>query len=166
MKHDVKIGLIASSGGHLEELRWMRGLERNYSYFYLTERGGFENANYIQNAYFVDKIDRKEKGFLYHFIKLSFYSLSVLRKEKPDILISTGSLVAVPILYLGKLMGKKIIFVETIARIEDLSLTGKLIYPIANYFIVQWESLRKKYPKAVYASGIFGKYGMDEEQEI
>ncbi|MDO4340596.1 MAG: PssD/Cps14F family polysaccharide biosynthesis glycosyltransferase [Eubacteriales bacterium] len=166
MNHRVKIGLIASSGGHLEELRWMRGLEKNYSYFYFTELGGFENVNYIKNAYFVEKIDRKERGFLRHFIKLTFESFSVLRKEKPDVLISTGSLVAVPMLYLGKLMGKKIIFVETIARIEDLSLTGKLIYPIADYFIVQWENLQRKYPKTVYVSGIFGRSGADKEQKV
>src|SRR5699024_925006 len=126
MKNKIKVGLIASGGGHLEELRWIRGLEKKYNYFYLTERGGFDDAGYIKNAYFVNKINRKEKFFLIHFLKLTVLSLRILKKEKPDVLISTGALVAVPILYLGKIMGKKIVFVETIARIEELSLTGKL----------------------------------------
>lgn len=156
MKREIKIGLIASGGGHLEELRWIRGLEKKYNYFYLTENGGFDDAGYIKHAYFVERINRKESFFLIHFLKLILYSLKILWKEKPDILISTGALVAVPILYLGKLSGKKIIFIETIARIEELSMTGKLIYPIADCFIVQWENLLRKYPKAVYASGIFG----------
>ena len=99
-------------------------------------------------------------------MKLTVLSLRILKKEKPDVLISTGALVAVPILYLGKIMGKKIVFVETIARIEELSLTGKLIYPIADCFIVQWDNLQKKYPKTIYASGIFGRYGINGEQEI
>lgn len=127
----------------MEELRWIRGLEKKYNYFYLTERGGFDDAGYIKNAYFVNKINRKEKFFLIHFLKLTVLSLRILKKEKPDVLISTGALVAVPILYLGKIMGKKIVFVETIARIEELSLTGKLIYPIADCFIVQWDNLQK-----------------------
>lgn len=162
MKNRIKIGLIASGGGHLEELRWIRGLEKKYNYFYLTERGGFDDAGYIKHAYFVEKINRKEKFFFIHFFKLILYSFRILLKEKPDVLISTGALVAVPILYLGKLFGKKIIFIETIARIESLSLTGKLIYPIADCFIVQWEELQQKYPKTVYASGIFGKHRENE----
>lgn len=166
MKRKIKVGLIASGGGHLEELRWIRGLEKKYNYFYLTERGGFDDAGYIKNAYFVNKINRKEKFFLIHFLKLTVLSLRILKKEKPDVLISTGALVAVPILYLGKIMGKKIVFVETIARIEELSLTGKLIYPIADCFIVQWDNLQKKYPKTIYASGIFGRYGINGEQKI
>ena len=101
----------------MEELRWIRGLEKKYNYFYLTERGGFDDAGYIKNAYFVNKINRKEKFFLIHFLKLTVLSLRILKKEKPDVLISTGALVAVPILYLGKIMGKKIVFVETIARL-------------------------------------------------
>lgn len=89
----------------MEELRWIRGLEKKYNYFYLTERGGFDDAGYIKNAYFVNKINRKEKFFLIHFLKLTVLSLRILKKEKPDVLISTGALVAVPILYLGKIMG-------------------------------------------------------------
>jgi UDP-N-acetylglucosamine:LPS N-acetylglucosamine transferase len=76
-------------------------------------------------------------------------------KEKPDTIISTGALVTFPICLLGKLMRKRIIYIESFARVDTASLTGKLMYRIADLFIVQWEELLKIYPKAMYGGGIF-----------
>ncbi len=85
------------------------------------------------------------------FLKSFFW----LIKEKPDIIVSTGALVTCPISLLGKLMRKKIIYIESFARVDNASLTGKLFYKIADVFIVQWEELLKIYPKAIYGGGIF-----------
>ena len=52
-------------------------------------------------------------------------------------------------------MRKKIIYIESFARVDNASLTGKLFYKIADVFIVQWEELLKIYPKAIYGGGIF-----------
>ena len=79
----------------------------------------------------------------------------VLRKEKPDLLISSGAAVAVPFFYLGKLMGKKLIYIEVYDRIDKPTLTGRLVYPIVDCFIVQWEEQKKVYKKAVNLGGIF-----------
>jgi UDP-N-acetylglucosamine:LPS N-acetylglucosamine transferase len=72
-------------------------------------------------------------------------------KEKPDALFSTGSEIAIPAFYIGKfLFGAKLIFLESIARIKDISLTGKVLLPIVNLFLVQWEELLHKYKKAKF----------------
>jgi UDP-N-acetylglucosamine:LPS N-acetylglucosamine transferase len=76
-------------------------------------------------------------------------------KEKPDCIISTGALITYPICLLGKMMGKKIIYIESFARVDRPSLTGKFMYKVADLFIVQWEELLKHYPKAVHTGGIF-----------
>lgn len=152
----LKAALASSSGGHWEELMWISGLGEKYDVFYVTEKSGFLKAEANRKIYTVPKIDRKEKHFLLHFVKLVFTSLRIFLKEKPDVLISTGALAAIPLLYWGWIFRKTVIFIDSIARIEDLSLSGKLVYPIADLFIVQWKALQKKYPKAVYASGIFG----------
>ena len=57
--------------------------------------------------------------------------------------------------YLGKLFGKKIVYIESYARMNNKSLSGKLIYPIASLFIVQWKEMLKLYPKAKYLGGIY-----------
>ena len=62
---------------------------------------------------------------------------------------------AIPICIYAKLFGKKIIYIESMARINSPSATGKLVYKFADLFIIQWEELRKFYPKAVYGGVIY-----------
>uniref|UniRef100_A0A3Q1B9L7 UDP-N-acetylglucosamine transferase subunit ALG14 n=1 Tax=Amphiprion ocellaris TaxID=80972 RepID=A0A3Q1B9L7_AMPOC len=59
-------------------------------------------------------------------------------------------------LLLGILGMKKvvIVYVESICRVQTLSLTGKILYPISDYFFVQWSSLRDKYPKSIFLGRI------------
>ena len=57
--------------------------------------------------------------------------------------------------YIGKLFGSKIIFIETYANMNSKTLSGKLVYPIAHLFLVQWESMTKLYPKAKYIGPLF-----------
>ena len=79
----------------------------------------------------------------------------VVKKEKPDLVISSGAAVAVPFFYLAKLMGSKLIYIEVFDRIDKSTLTGKLVYPIADKFIVQWDEMKKVYPKAINLGSIF-----------
>ena len=76
-------------------------------------------------------------------------------REKPDFVVTTGALISFPFCVYAKLMGAKVIYIETFARVKDRSLTGRLVYPIADLFLVQWESLLQFYPKAKYVGGIF-----------
>jgi UDP-N-acetylglucosamine:LPS N-acetylglucosamine transferase len=82
-----------------------------------------------------------------NLIRNTFLALKILFKEKPNIILSTGAGVSVPFFYVGKLIGAKLIFIEVFDRITSASLTGKLIYPIADVFILQWEEQKKFFPK-------------------
>ena len=62
----------------------------------------------------------------------------VIRREKPDAILSTGPALAVPFFLVGKLLRKRLIFVESLTRTEGLSLTGRLVRPLADSFFVQW----------------------------
>ncbi len=84
-----------------------------------------------------------------------FISVYYFIKIRPKYIVTTGTHTAGPICYLGKIFGSKIIYIETMANINRKTQTGKLIYPIADLFIVQWESMLKIYPKAVYGGFIF-----------
>lgn len=153
-KQEKKICFTASSGGHLEELSRLSALVRKED-FVLTETGKFVSVNWCDKVKYMPQINRKEAMFLFKFIWLFISSFVLFIKEKPDVIVSTGALVTFPIGLIAKMFGKKIVYIESFARVDNPSLTGKLYYKIADVFIVQWEDMLKFYPHAVYAGGIF-----------
>lgn len=151
----MKIGMIASSGGHWEELLQIQEVTKGNGDFYVTERGGQSEDCRFTKLYLFKQINRKEKYFAFHFIWIMIRSFWILMKEKPDVIITTGALLSFPFCIGAKMLGKKVIFIESFARVNNKSLTGKLVYRFADLFIVQWESLLKCYPNAEYTGGIF-----------
>lgn len=85
----------------------------------------------------------------------TFIAIKVLIKERPNLIISSGAAVAVPFFYLGKLFGAKLIYIEVFDRIDKPTMTGKMVYPIVDKFIVQWDEQKEVYPKAVNFGSIF-----------
>jgi UDP-N-acetylglucosamine:LPS N-acetylglucosamine transferase len=150
-----KICFAASSGGHLEEISQLREIRDENDCFLLTEENHFNELHFCEQVFYVPQINRTEKGFLFHFIKLFLESAKILKKEKPDCIISTGALMTFPICVLGKFTGRKIIYIESFARVDGLSLTGKLMKRVADLYIVQWEELVQYVPGSTYGGGIF-----------
>ena len=70
-------------------------------------------------------------------------------------MVTTGTHTAVPMCYIAKLFRKKVIYIETFANRYSKTLAGKMIYPIADTFIVQWEEMLKIYPKAKYFGSVY-----------
>ncbi len=77
-------------------------------------------------------------------------SLWLMTKIRPRVILTTGAGIAIPCALIGKLFGAKLIVVESVARVSDLSRTGKFLYKYADLFIVQWPELCRKYPNAIY----------------
>ncbi|MDY4476101.1 MAG: PssD/Cps14F family polysaccharide biosynthesis glycosyltransferase [Roseburia faecis] len=148
------ICFTASCGGHLEELSRLSEIVGKDDFLF-TEKSMCHNIEWCNNVVYVSQINRKEIFFILKFIWLFMKSGYVLLKKKPDVIISTGALVTYPICFLGKICGKKIIYIESFARVDQASLTGKLMYKIADLFIVQWKELLNIYPNAIYGGGIF-----------
>ena len=92
---------------------------------------------------------------LKNLIKNTFLAIRILRKERPDVIISSGAAVAVPFFYIGKLFGAKTVYIEVFDRIDKPTVTGKLVYPVTDKFIVQWAEMKKVYPKAINLGSIF-----------
>lgn len=155
MKSGIKICFASSSGGHWEELLCLKELAEKYESFFITEQGGQAQDSALKNVYVLPQINRHENNFTIHFIQLFFEANKIINKEKPNIVISTGALVAFPFCILVKLRGGKVIYIESFARVENSSMTGKLVYRFADLFLVQWKSMLKVYPKAKYVGGIF-----------
>lgn len=154
-KTAVKICLVSSSGGHLEQLLKLLSLVDKYSGYIVTEDVGYDLDLGETNVYRIPSINRTDENFARTLVSSCFVAWKILRKEKPDVIISTGALPALPTLMLGKLLGCKIVYLESFAKICTPNKASKLAYRLADRFYVQWESLLKYYPKGVYKGGIY-----------
>ena len=151
-----KICLISSSGGHFEQLLCLKPLSENFNVFFVTEKTKYNKSD-KKIKYFVKQVNRKEVLFIPNMIMVFFKSLYIYIKEKPDVIISTGVLSTIPMLFIGHFFKKKVIYIESFAKINSPTMTGKLIYKkkIANQFYVQWKSMLEFYPAAIYKGGIY-----------
>lgn len=149
----MKVCLVCSSGGHLTHLYMLKPFWINEERFWVTfdkedARGILQNERMYPCYY---PTNRNIKNL----IKNSVLAWKILRKENPDLIISSGAAVAVPFFYIGKLLGKRLLYVEVFDRIDKATLTGRLIYPITDRFIVQWEEQKRVYKKAINLGSIF-----------
>ena len=149
----MKVCLVGSSGGHLTHLYMLKDFWKDQERFWVTfdkadARSILEGETFYPCHY---PTNRNIKNL----IKNTFLAWKVLRKEKPDLIVSSGAAVAVPFFYLGKLFGAKTVYIEVFDRIDASTLTGKMVYRVTDKFIVQWEEMKQVYPKAVNLGSIF-----------
>jgi UDP-N-acetylglucosamine:LPS N-acetylglucosamine transferase len=153
----VKVCFTASSGGHFEQLLLLKDLMLKYDSFIITEKTDYEsnsNKNNIR-TYYLPQINRKEKFVVIKLLRMAFMSLKIFLKEKPDIIVSLGALSTLQICLISKLFRKKVVFIESFAKMSAPSRTGKFVYKFSDLFIIQWEELNKYYSKAEYGGGIY-----------
>ena len=149
----MKVCLVGSSGGHLTHLYLLKKFWINEDRFWVTfdkkDANSLLKGEKKYNCYYPTNRNIK------NLVKNTFLAFKVLKKEKPDLIISSGEAVAVPFFYVGKLFGAKTVYIEVFDRMDKPTLTGKLVYPITDLFVVQWEEMKKVYPKAINLGGIF-----------
>ncbi|MBQ7587454.1 MAG: UDP-N-acetylglucosamine--LPS N-acetylglucosamine transferase [Lachnospiraceae bacterium] len=149
----MKVCLVSSSGGHLTHLYMLKSFWQDKDRFWVTfdkeDARSLLKDEKMYPCYYPS--NRSIKALIIN----AYRAFKILGKERPDLIISCGAAVAVPFFYVGKLFGAKLIYIEVYDRIDSSSLTGKLVYPVADRFIVQWEELKKVYKKAVYLGSIF-----------
>lgn len=152
-KMELKVCLVGSSGGHLSHLYMLKPFWGNKERFWVTfdkeDAKSLLKGEKMYPCYY--PTNRSLKALL----KNTRLAIKVLRKEKPDLIISSGAAVAVPFFYLGKLFGAKTIYIEVFDRIDKPTLTGRMVYPITDKFIVQWKEQTQVYKKAINLGSIF-----------
>lgn len=149
----MKVALVGSSGGHLTHLLLLKEFWLDKDRFWVTfDKEDARSSLKDEKKYFAHY--PTNRNFI-NLVKNTLLAYRVIRKEKPDIIISSGAAVAVPFFYIGKLFSAKTVYIEVFDRLDKPTLTGKLVYPVTDKFIVQWEELKKVYPKADFLGGIF-----------
>lgn len=155
----TKILFISSTGGHLSEMMRLKGMFSRYDYHIVTEK---TKSNLSLKSDYKDHISfliygTKDHLFSYVF-KLTyncFKSFFLYLRIHPDYVITTGAHTAGPMCLIAKIFGSKIIYIETFANIDTKTITGKMLYPVSDLFIVQWSKMKKHYPKAVDGGWIY-----------
>lgn len=154
-----KVLFISSTGGHLNELLQLSPLFERYEYHIITEK---DKANIFLKEKYGDRLSFLPYGtrarifsYIFKYFWLCLKTVYYYFKIRPKVIVTTGTHTAGPMCILGKIFRSKIIYIETYANRNKKTATGRLIYPMADLFIVQWEEMLKLYPKAVYGGSIY-----------
>lgn len=155
-----------SEGGHFTQLMALHDLFGVYDSILVTDNfraskempelkdigriefvGGFANA---RKSHAGSKYSDNRITYFLGYLKLFIECRKVIKRVRPKVLISTGSNIAVPLFFCGKLMGTKLIYIESRARVYTKSMTGKLVSGISDKVIVQWKEMLELYKNAEY----------------
>ena len=154
-KRTLKICFAASSGGHFDQLMMLRPLMEQHDSFVVTEKTAYETNVQGIKTYYMIQVNREEINCLLKLLVNTFKSLRLYFAEKPDVIICTGVLAMIPLCLICKLFGKKLIFIESFAKVTSPTRSGKLLYRFADQFYVQWPQMLEVYPNAIYVGGIY-----------
>lgn len=149
----MKVCLVGSSGGHLAQLHLLMPFLNDKDRFWVTfdkeDARSLLKDEKMYPCYFPTNRN------IFNLIRNTFVAIKVLFKERPNLIMSCGAAPAIPFFFLGKIMGAKLIYIEIFDRYDKSTVTGRLLYPIVDKFIVQWEEQKKVYPKAINLGSIF-----------
>jgi beta-1,4-N-acetylglucosaminyltransferase len=149
----LKVCVAFSCGGHYVEAMQLVNELEDYDICYATPYA--TTTKELEEVCFLR--DPSDIGVLQALIANTIISFKMLLKKRPDVIITTGAEIVIPLCYISKLLfGRNILFIETFARVTSPSFTGRVVYPIADIFLVQWKSLLKFYgKKAMYVGRVF-----------
>lgn len=162
MKHStVKMLVVLGQGGHTSEILHLLDMfQVPYKYSYLISRNDPISHLHIKfpgNIYYAIMPMRKQHHRGRRRLPMGRILLSIIQqlfiilRVRPHVVLSTGPGIAIPAAIWGRLIGAKVIHIETGARVVHLSASGRFMYKISHLFFVQWESMLEQYPNAIYA---------------
>lgn len=146
----MKVCIVSSCGGHLTEVLCLKPAYEAYQYFYVLNDKAILPPDMRDRTYFIAHSERDWKVFLN-----LWEAFRIMRREKPDVILSTGAGPVVPFAIVGRMLFRmRIVFVETFTRVEQPSLTGRIMYWLAHDFYYQSRQLGRAFPKGRYGGGL------------
>lgn len=151
-----KVCLIANGGGHLEQLKQLAEVYKRYDCFYVVMKTKVTNSMKEKHYFLLENSRESNFVFALKTILIFIQSFFILLKERPDVVICTGAGATISLCIIAKkIFHSKLVFIESFAKKETASMTGKFLYKYADLFIVQWKGMLKFYPNAVYGGWIY-----------
>ena len=134
-----KVLLVASPGGHLLQMLALEPAWSDLDRTWVTLRS--TDVEYLLDGEDVVYGYGPTPRNIRNFFRNLLLARRVLREQDPRVVISTGAGLALPFFLLGRLQRRRLVYVESITRVKRLALTGRLVYPLADAFFVQWRQL-------------------------
>jgi UDP-N-acetylglucosamine:LPS N-acetylglucosamine transferase len=151
----VDVLLVCSAGGHLLQLCLLAEAWQGLSHAWVTlER---EDARSLLAGETVFYASGPTTRNIPNLVKNLHLAWTLLRRLRPRVVVTTGAAVAVPFAWLGRLFGAKVVYVESLTRIAEPSVSCRLIRPVTDRLYVQWPELVRALPRARYVGNIFGQ---------
>jgi len=152
MPRNLRVCLAASAGGHISELLQLESCWRGRDCFFVTTSRVVEGQlTRFGRVYTVPESNRQHPvrvlGTLVGCLRIVF-------AERPAVVLSTGAAVGCLMALLGKLAGARIIWIDSIANVERLSLSGRLVRPFADLILTQWPEVAQQYDGVEYAGHV------------
>lgn len=148
----MKALYVASAGGHLAHLlalkKMWKAQDRTWATFKLPEVEAALADEKVDWVYFPTTRN------IPNAIRNAKLAWTVLKRERPDVIVTSGAGVAVPFFAVAKVLGIKTVFIECYDRITMPTMSGRLCYPISDLFVVQWEAQQKAFPESVNIGAI------------
>lgn len=144
---NLRLLLVASSGGHLTQLLalrpWWSAHQRSFVTFDSTQARSALTDESVVFAY------APTTRNIPNLLRNARLAWTLLRRERPDVVVTTGAGVALPFIVLGRFRGATTVFIEVFDRIEMPTLTGRLCRPFCTAVLVQWDEQRTAYPQSI-----------------
>ena len=138
----------------MEQLLALRSLMERYDSFIVTEEMNYDEKLPVR-AYFVRQVNREERGLLLKIVSVVACSVRIALREWPDVVVCTGVLATIPICLICKALGAKLIYIESFAKTNSPTISGKFLHRFADRFYVQWKSMLSVYPDARFVGGVY-----------
>jgi len=152
MSKNLRVCLTASAGGHLTQLLKLSESWQGYETFCVTTSEVIrERLQEYGKAYTVGECNREHSLWV---ILVLIRCINVILHERPDVVISTGAAVGCITCFLGKLLGAKVAWLDSITNVERISLSGRMVRHIADLFLVQWPELAEQYSNVEYVGTV------------
>jgi UDP-N-acetylglucosamine:LPS N-acetylglucosamine transferase len=148
----MKVLLVCSPGGHLQQMLALEPAWRGMERAWVTLPGA--DVGYLLADEEVTLGDGPTNRSLKRLVSNLGLAWKLLRRERPDAILSTGAGLAVPFFLVGKLLRIRLVYVESVTRTENISLSGRLVYRLADRFFVQWPRAAKRRRRATYAGSV------------
>lgn len=147
-REGLRIGLVASAGGHLTQLLRLAASWRKYETFCITTSNVVrERLREQGEVYLVGECNRQHP---IKVVRVLVRCIGIVLSKRPDVIISTGAAAGCMLCFLGKILGARVIWIDSITNVEKISLSGRMVRYIADLFLVQWPELTERYKKVEY----------------
>ena len=144
----LRICLAASAGGHMSQLLKLAESWAEHEAVYVTTTEVMRTRlEELGRVYVVGECNREHPLAVFRVL---MRCLKVVLKERPDVVISTGAAAGCMMCFLSKLLGAKVVWLDSITNVERISLSGRMVRCIADLFLVQWPELAEKYKGVEY----------------